>query len=124
METTSANSSDPVAIAEKSSPEERDNKGVRIDILPWLARTTLDIIGLAGVFNRFPSLSFQSLSHFQMPGFNYRFDALNTTNTVNELNQAFVTMFKAGRELTLLPVLQTIIPPLRIIVSSSAIFVL
>ncbi|GLB35567.1 putative cytochrome p450 [Lyophyllum shimeji] len=48
----------------------------RVEILSWLSRTTLDIIGLAG--------------------FNYSFDALNENHEMNELNAAFATLFHAG----------------------------
>ncbi|KAG1852910.1 cytochrome P450 [Suillus tomentosus] len=44
----------------------------RMDIMPWLSKMTLDVIGLAG--------------------FNYEFDALNATDKPNELNQAFSVM--------------------------------
>ncbi|KAG2353762.1 cytochrome P450 [Suillus spraguei] len=65
----------------------------RIDIMPWLSKMTLDVIGLAG--------------------FNYDFDALNTTNKPNELNQAFSVMFSAGQQLSILPLLKARIPLLR-----------
>lgn len=63
----------------------------RIDILSWLSRATLDIIGLAG--------------------FNYKFNALS--NEKNELNTAFAQMFKAGQRITLVPVLRGLFPLLR-----------
>ncbi|KAF9230065.1 hypothetical protein BU15DRAFT_69515 [Melanogaster broomeanus] len=62
-----------------------------IDVLPWLHRVTLDVIGLAG--------------------FNYNIDALNANETPSELNEAFSavtaipkfvshrTMQRIGREL-------------------------
>ncbi|KAG1855644.1 cytochrome P450 [Suillus subalutaceus] len=65
----------------------------RIDIMPWLSKMTLDVIGLAG--------------------FNYEFDALNATNKPNELNQAFTVMFSAGQQLSLIPILKAWIPLLR-----------
>ncbi|KAJ7444444.1 cytochrome P450 [Mycena latifolia] len=45
----------------------------RIEVLSWLRRMTLDVIGQAG--------------------FNYQFDALNTKGKPNELNQAFTDLF-------------------------------
>lgn len=65
----------------------------RIDIMPWLSKMTLDVIGLAG--------------------FNYEFDALNATNKPNELNQAFSVMFSAGQQLSIIPILKAWIPLLR-----------
>jgi hypothetical protein len=49
-------------------------------------------------------------------GFNYRFDALNPHENKNELNDAFATMFRAGENLTLLPILQAWFPIFRAIV--------
>ncbi|KAG0696180.1 cytochrome P450 [Suillus ampliporus] len=71
----------------------------RIDILPWLSKMTLDVIGLAG--------------------FNYDFDALNETEKPNELNQAFSVMFSASQRMSILPMLQARIPLLRWIRSDS-----
>jgi len=73
-----------------------DFKG-RIDVLRWLSKMTLDVIGQAG--------------------FNYRFDALNPHENKNELNDAFATMFRAGENLTLLPILQAWFPIFRAIPS-------
>ncbi|KLO13381.1 cytochrome P450 [Schizopora paradoxa] len=66
---------------------------VRIDVLSWLGRTTLDIIGLAG--------------------FNYEFNALNINEKPNELNEAFSTIFNIESGITFLAVLQELIPVLR-----------
>jgi len=49
-------------------------------------------------------------------GFNYHFDALNLDENKNELNDAFATMFRAGENLTLLPILQAWFPIFRAIV--------
>ncbi|KAG2339110.1 cytochrome P450 [Suillus weaverae] len=65
----------------------------RIDIMPWLSKMTLDVIGLAG--------------------FNYEFDALNTTGKPNELNQAFSVMFSASQQISIIPMLKAWIPLLR-----------
>ncbi|KAF8131040.1 cytochrome P450 [Boletus edulis] len=69
----------------------------RIDIMPWLSRTTLDIIGLAG--------------------FNYNFDSLNANEKPNELNEAFSTMVDANQSLSILTILRARLPPLRILVA-------
>ncbi|KAL4261304.1 Cytochrome P450 superfamily protein [Pleurotus pulmonarius] len=65
----------------------------RIDVLSWLSRMTLDVIGLAG--------------------FNYKFDAL--VGEPNELNQAFSTIFQASTKFEVFPLLQAFFPPFRLI---------
>jgi hypothetical protein len=47
-------------------------------------------------------------------GFDYQFNALD--EKPNELNNAFATMFSAGEQISLLPILQAWVPILRIIV--------
>ncbi|KAI0795607.1 cytochrome P450 [Abortiporus biennis] len=74
-------------IAGKSTP-------TRIDVLAGLSRTTLDIIGLAG--------------------FNYQFDALNESGTPNELTAAFNTILTPENSMRFFPILQAIIPVLRV----------
>lgn len=67
----------------------------QVEALSWLSRATLDIIGLAG--------------------FGYTFDALNPAGEVNELNEAFSTLFTpAGRD-RFFGFLQATFPPLRLI---------
>ncbi|KAJ8463981.1 hypothetical protein ONZ45_g17392 [Pleurotus djamor] len=65
----------------------------QIDVLSWLSRMTLDVIG-----------------------FNYKFDAL--IGERNELNQAFSTVFHANTQFEVFPLLQSLIPPLRLIKTS------
>ncbi|KLO13377.1 cytochrome P450 [Schizopora paradoxa] len=65
----------------------------RIEVLSWLSRATLDIIGLAG--------------------FNYRFDSLNVNEKPTDLNLAFQTLFRADADLSPLLILQIFIPILR-----------
>ncbi|EGO00976.1 hypothetical protein SERLA73DRAFT_178985 [Serpula lacrymans var. lacrymans S7.3] len=72
-----------------------EGKRKRIDVLSWLGRMTLDVIGLAG--------------------FNYNFDALNANEKPNELNQAFTTMFQAGQQMDILRFLQSRFSLLRYI---------
>ncbi|KAF8127233.1 cytochrome P450 [Boletus edulis] len=72
----------------------------RIDIMPWLSRTTLDIIGLAG--------------------FNYNFDSLNANEKPNELNGAFSTMVDANQSLSILTILRARLPPSHILPNDRA----
>ncbi|KAF9031343.1 cytochrome P450 [Hymenopellis radicata] len=71
---------------------------LRTDVLGWLGKLTLDIIGLAG--------------------FNYRFNALNVTNETNELNAAFNKIFSSTLDNPLsnpLRFAKNFIPMLRVI---------
>nr|ASN66820.1 Cyp5139R1 [Phaffia rhodozyma] len=70
-----------------------DDKPTRIDVLEWIGRATLDIIGRAG--------------------FDYHFNALKTE--YNELADAFQKMFVHGSDVTLLLVLQNFFPFLKFI---------
>jgi cytochrome P450 len=65
----------------------------RIDVLSWLSRMTLDVIGLAG--------------------FNYKFDALSISHEKNELSKAFATVFEAGTTFRMMPMIRGMIPALR-----------
>ncbi|EIN11680.1 cytochrome P450 [Punctularia strigosozonata HHB-11173 SS5] len=69
------------------------NGAARVDVLHWMSKATLDIIGAAG--------------------FNYSFDSLDTTKGPNELNVAFSTVFKATQKYDFMSVLTSIAPPLR-----------
>jgi len=64
-----------------------------VDILKWLSRMTMDVIGLAG--------------------FNYRFNALNAEERPNELNAAFNSVFDNLSKRSILAYLQLEIPYLR-----------
>ncbi|KAF8331814.1 cytochrome P450 [Amanita rubescens] len=68
---------------------------VHIDILTWITRMTLDVIGLAG--------------------FNYQFNALSGDGT-NELQRALATVFKPRARLPLMPLIRARIPILRFLV--------
>nr|XP_018259389.1 cytochrome P450 [Kwoniella dejecticola CBS 10117]OBR81547.1 cytochrome P450 [Kwoniella dejecticola CBS 10117] len=69
-------------------------KGTRkIDVMSWLGKTTLDVIGLAG--------------------FNYDFKALEDPN--NELAEAYRKMFSAGMEVTIGAIIQALFPIFQII---------
>ncbi|CAE7228755.1 unnamed protein product [Rhizoctonia solani] len=74
----------------KSSPEGQPV----IDVLPWLSRATLDIIGVAG--------------------FDYHFNALDG-NDEDELSKAFNNAFESGQNFSTLAILQAFIPILRFI---------
>ncbi|THH10018.1 hypothetical protein EW146_g8506 [Bondarzewia mesenterica] len=79
-----------------SDGSERDR--VKIDVSSWLNKMTLDVIGLAG--------------------FNYSFNALNPDGKPNELNESVQAVFRTPRGFrAVLPVLQTVFPPLRVIPS-------
>ncbi|WVO15485.1 hypothetical protein L204_103143 [Cryptococcus depauperatus] len=65
--------------------------GRKMDVMHFLAKTTLDIIGVAG--------------------FNYDFNALSEPH--NELSGAYMNMMQAGMDVTLFVILQSIIPILQ-----------
>ncbi|OSX56492.1 hypothetical protein POSPLADRAFT_1159998 [Postia placenta MAD-698-R-SB12] len=84
-----------LSIVDASSSDKED--GVRIDILPWLNRATLDVIGEAG--------------------FGYRFNSLSATagssEGETELAHAFSVIFSAARQFRIISVLQAWFPVLR-----------
>ncbi|KAF9815448.1 hypothetical protein IEO21_04619 [Rhodonia placenta] len=67
----------------------------RIEVLNGLSKMTLDVIGLAG--------------------FNYDFNSLNVDGKPNELNEAFNVLFRSLDGFAILPVLQAVFPPLRLL---------
>ncbi|KAG9128433.1 hypothetical protein FRC07_012541 [Ceratobasidium sp. 392] len=69
----------------KSSSEE----ATTIDVLSWLSRATLDIIGVAG--------------------FDYHFNSLDEDDE-DELVKAFSKIFKAGRQASVMAILRNLIP--------------
>ncbi|KAE9397676.1 cytochrome P450 [Gymnopus androsaceus JB14] len=75
-----------------------DDKSARVDVLSWLSRMTLDVIGRSG--------------------FNYRFNALGSTEP-DELNKAFSIIFGTSTRLTLWTMLQSFIPILRVFPTSN-----
>ncbi|KAH7907833.1 cytochrome P450 [Hygrophoropsis aurantiaca] len=77
----------------ESKDEERNPK--RTDILGWMTRVSLDVIGLAG--------------------FNYEFNSLDTSVKKNEINEAIGMIVSAGIAGDVLSMLQLWLPPLRAI---------
>ncbi|KAH9483655.1 Cytochrome P450 monooxygenase 169 [Psilocybe cubensis] len=67
----------------------------RVEILSWLSKMTLDVIGQAG--------------------FNYKFNALS--NAKSELNDAFSILFQSSTRISLLGLIKVFIPALRFIPS-------
>ncbi len=81
-----------------AKPEEKIPGGRKIDVMRYLGQCTLDVIGVAG--------------------FNYDFAALRQPK--NELAEAYREMFGASQELTVMAVLQSLVPVLSRIVSRFA----
>ncbi|CAL1696958.1 unnamed protein product [Somion occarium] len=73
-----------------NSQVSKNSGSTRIDVLNWMSRMTLDIIGLAG--------------------FNYRFDALREDGKPNELNDAYKEIFSADVHPNMFSRLQIMIP--------------
>ncbi|KAE9402062.1 cytochrome P450 [Gymnopus androsaceus JB14] len=67
----------------------------RIDAMTWLSRLTLDVIGITG--------------------FNHNFHALNMDSEVNELHEAFSTVFSYAFTVTSWMIVQGVIPALRLL---------
>ncbi|KAF9236876.1 cytochrome P450 [Melanogaster broomeanus] len=90
-----------VVSSEISKDPAASTTGACIDIVPWLTRTTLDAIGLAG--------------------FNYNFNALNANENPSQLHEAFTAVLDAvPAEFSIFPALQAWIPPLRLIPTDDA----
>ncbi|KAF9235965.1 cytochrome P450 [Melanogaster broomeanus] len=68
--------------------------GARIDVVPWLSRMTLDVIGLAG--------------------FHYNVDALNANEKPSELNEVYATIIE-NQQFSLLVALQAWVPLFRLV---------
>ncbi|KAF9235974.1 cytochrome P450 [Melanogaster broomeanus] len=87
-----------VLTSEISNNPAANTTGARIDIVPWLTKAALDVIGLAG--------------------FNYNIDALNANEIPNELNEAISTVI-AIPKFGILNALQACIPLLCLIASAN-----
>ncbi|KAI0703590.1 cytochrome P450 [Cytidiella melzeri] len=72
---------------------DKDSRGVKVDVLAWLARATLDVIGEAG--------------------FGYVFNSLNASAEPNELASAFGVIFSTARKFRVITILQVWFPVLR-----------
>ncbi|KAJ2927086.1 hypothetical protein H1R20_g10025, partial [Candolleomyces eurysporus] len=70
-----------------------DSEPPTVDVLSWLSRMTLDVIGLAG--------------------FNYKFNALSEGKEKNELNKAFSKIFETNASVSIIPLLRGFFPALR-----------
>ncbi|KAI0088539.1 cytochrome P450 [Irpex rosettiformis] len=70
-----------------------NSRGVKVDVLAWLARATLDVIGEAG--------------------FGYVFNSLNAAVEQNELARAFGVIFSTARKFRVITILQVWFPVLR-----------
>ncbi|KAF7369408.1 hypothetical protein MVEN_00269900 [Mycena venus] len=77
-----------------ASQAAKSSSGVRVDVLSWLNKATLDIIGLAG--------------------FNYEFNSL-ASKTPTELAAAFSDIFESGSKIDTMRILQTRVPAFRFI---------
>ncbi|TDL20681.1 cytochrome P450 [Rickenella mellea] len=82
----------------------KDNAPKRIDIMSWLSRTTLDIVGLAVHLERW--LRYRT-------GFDYKFHSLTVDQEPNELSKALSTLFHADGVIRLIPILKAIFPILH-----------
>ncbi|KAF7974757.1 hypothetical protein HWV62_11347 [Athelia sp. TMB] len=88
----------------------------RVDVLAWLSRATLDVIGLAGALC--PSSLPDAADLF--PGFGYEFNALTPRapgESGDELAEAFATIFSTARKFRIMTILQVWFPILRRFVS-------
>jgi hypothetical protein len=86
---------------------------VKVDVLSWLSRLTLDVIGLAGNRRGSKHSNFIMARHL---GFNYKFDSLGSDKP-SELNSAFSTLFQATTGVRVLGILQSMVPIFRRLVN-------
>jgi hypothetical protein len=100
-----------------SSQITRAKGEIRTDMLMWLNRTTLEIIGLAGILLTWSDT--QSTKIQFLAGFAYNFDVLSDSEP-GELDSSLSELLKAGS--TPFAILQATIPILRAIVSVLFIF--
>lgn len=97
------------------------NPSEPVEVLSWLSRATLDIIGQAGIpLSAVLARPKNSMRLNHTIGFNYDFDALSVGKKPNELNQAFTTLFHTNRSVTFLNILQAFLPIFRFFVSTNS----
>lgn len=103
--------------AEIKKQDPNDGPG-KIEALSWLSRTTLDVIGLAGLcnFNREFWFDISSAHLLFPPGFNYNFHALTDDPEMNELSKAFSILFKVGTKIDVIGLLRGLFPVMRFLV--------
>ncbi|KAH9922636.1 cytochrome P450 [Fomitopsis serialis] len=94
----SASTAQPDSAAVSTS----DDGPTRVDVLAWLARATLDVIGEAGFGYEFNSLTSAARRGEEKGG-----------ETENELARAFGVIFSAARKFRVITVLQAWFPGLR-----------
>jgi hypothetical protein len=76
----------------------KGNEAAAVDVVPYLTRATMDIIGLAG--------------------FGYTFNSLTHPEQTNELEAAFTAAFSAAQSAPILAMLNMLVPGFRRLVST------
>ena len=90
----------------------------RVEVLSWLSKMTLDVIGQAGVLSAKFTTSKLGLSLLDaVLGFNYKFGALS--GETSALSEAFSAIFESATSLPMIMILRAMFPPLRFLVSLS-----
>lgn len=93
----------------------KEGSGGRIEVLSWLSKMTLDVIGLAGMILSLHRKSrIVHLPSLRPLGFGYTFNALSDKKSA--LNDAFSAVFESATDVTLILVLRTMFKVLRFIV--------
>jgi len=72
--------------------KKEENNGT-VDVVSWMSKATLDIIGVAG--------------------FNYSFNSLTTEIGKDELSKAFSAVFSASFRVTIIAAVRAMVPSLR-----------
>jgi hypothetical protein len=86
-----------------------------INILPWLSRMTLEVIGLAGTFPLPRNLS-ERPGLKNLVGFSYSFNALTQEYENNELHKAFSKILDTNQGMPIIPIIRGLVPALRFLV--------
>ncbi|KAI0716494.1 cytochrome P450 [Earliella scabrosa] len=87
----------PSTVKARSSPSSSSSSACKLDVLPWLARATLDVIGEAGFGYAFRSLE----------------AAAERRESESELARAFGVIFGTARKFRVMTILQVWFPVLR-----------
>ena len=104
------NAANAHAQAASTAPSPLANEPVRVDVLAWFARATLDVIGEAGFGYHFNSVATAA----------HKADE-KTSKDENELAQAFGVIFASARQFRVMTILQAWFPELRRFVSVASI---